>query len=552
MRNNRLIGAARGGMSEVENALVDELLAGRLDRRSFLMHGSRLGLGLPLLGAMAAMAGCSPETSPAPAAGASGGTLTIGIAMPHGEINPLTATDGATYQLYWQTAEFLCVINPDLTLKPVLAESWSPNQDGTVWTFKLRQGVKFHNGQEMKADDVVATFDALSDPAKGSTALSVFKGVLSKGGTRKVDDYTVAFHLDAANGNFPYAVSVDNYNAVILPAGYAGNYEADFMGTGPFRRESYTPRVGATFVRNPDYWGEKAKLDRLSFKFFAEPQPRILALQAGELDMLDAVPIVLASTLQQNPDISILRVAAANHRQVHMKVDRTPFADKRVRRALALTLDRKKLVDGLCNGMAAIGNDSPFGPFYPSTDKTVPQRDIDIAQAKQLMEAAGVGGGFDVQMNAMQYSDIAQYAQLMQDAAKAINIRMNLTVESQAQYYGKSVRGQSHWLDSTMGITDYAHRSTPDVALGEPYLSKGAWNASNFANAEYDRLVGAFTRALDVEAQRGVAGQIQTLLLDETPVIISYFPNLLVPVRKGVTGVPEIAAGLLLGGAAKA
>jgi len=545
-KKHGLFDAARSGLSEVENALVDDLLKGRVDRRTFLRRGSVLGVGLPLLGALAATAGagCSPQ--PTQVGATPGGTVTAGVAVPVGAVDPITVHDGGSYQLYFQTAEFLCVTQPDLTLKPVLAESWSPNEDGSVWTFNLRRGVRFHNGQEMTADDVVATFDRLSDPEGSSNALSVFRGLLSKGGTRKVDDYTVAFHLDAPSGNFPYAVSIDNYNAVILPAGYAGNYEAEFMGTGPFRLESYRPRVGASFVRNPDYWGPKALPDRIEFKFYSEPQPRLIALQAGEVDILDAIPVVLAPTLRQNPDITLIPVQSASHRQVHMKCDRGPFVDKRVRRALALVLDRQQLVDGLCHGMATIGNDSPFGSFYPSTDPTVAQRTQDIAQARQLMEAAGVASGFDVTLTAMQYSDIPQYAQLMQDAAKAIDMRLNLKLESQAQYYGRSVFGQSDWLDSTLGITDYAHRGTPDVALGNPYISDGAWNAAQFKNPTYDALVARYLRALDLDAQRSAAGDIQRLLLDETPVIISYFPNLLVPVRTGIAGLPPIAAGLLL------
>jgi peptide/nickel transport system substrate-binding protein len=508
-----------------------------------------LGVGLPLRGSLAALAGCGRE--PAHSGGAAGpgrpgGTVTAGVAMPVGAIDPVTAHDSGSYQLFFQTAEFLCVTQPDLTLKPVLAESWTHNADGTVWTFKLRRGVKFHNGHEMNADDVVATFDRLSDPKGSSNALSVFKGLLSKGGARKVDDYTVAFHLDAPNGNFPYAVSIDNYNAVILPAGYAGNYEAEFMGTGPFRLESYQPQVGASFVRNTEYWGEKALPDRIAFKFYGEPQPRLLALQAGEVDLLDAVPIVLAPTLQENPDIDILRVLSASQRQLHMKCDKGPFADKRVRQALALCLDRKKLVDGLCRGMATIGNDSPFASFYPSTDPSVPQRAQDLPKAKQLMQAAGQAQGFEVVLTTEQYSDLPQYAQLVQDFAKAIGVRIALKVESQAQYYGKSVPGQSDWLDSAMGITDFAHRGTPDVVLGNPFRSDGAWNAARFKDPRYDALVNRYLRSLDLQAQQAAAGDIQRLLLDETPVIISYFPNLLVPVRKGVHGVPPIAAGLLL------
>ena len=130
----------------------------------------------------------------------------------------------------------------------------------------------------MKADDVVASIDRLTDPANSSNALSVFKGVLSKGGTKKVDDYTVEFHLDAPNGNFPYTVSNDNYNAIILPASYSGDYEKTFIGTGPFKIEKYTPKVGASFVRNDQYWGTKALPDRVEFTFYGEMQPMILAM----------------------------------------------------------------------------------------------------------------------------------------------------------------------------------------------------------------------------------------------------------------------------------
>ena len=543
--NHRLIDTLRGGLGEVENALVDDLLAGRADRRTFLRHGSVLGVGLPVLGGLAA-AVFGPAARQARAQGTAGGTITAAVAPPTGAINPVTVHDSGSYQLYFQTAEFLCVTQPDLTLKPVLAESWTHNDDGSVWTFTLRKGVKFHNGQEMKADDVVATFDRLSDPAGASNALSVFKGLLSKGGTRKVDDYTVAFHLDSPNGNFPYAVSIDNYNAVILPAGYAGNYEAEFMGTGPFRVESYDARAGASFVRNPDYWGPKALPDRIEFKFYAEPQPRIVALQAGEVDILDAIPVIMSPAIQHSPDIVINRVRSSGQRQIHMRCDTGPFADKRVRQALALTLDRTKLVEGLCRGMGIKGNDSPFAPFYPSTDPSVPQREQDIAKAKQLMEAAGAAQGFDITLTTERYTDIPEYAQLVQDFAKAINIRINLKVETQALYYGKAVFGQSDWLDSPMGITDYAHRGVPNALLGNPLLSDGAWNAAHFKSAAYDALVPRYVKALALEAQRSAAGEIQRLLLDETPVVLAYFPDLLVPVRKGISGLPPIAAGLLL------
>src|ERR1700732_2689411 len=339
--------SARRELGDVENALVDDLLAGRIDRRVFLRHASRLGVALPLLGILGAATGIGFASRSAAAGGTiGGGVVKAAVAMPHGAIDPIRVNDSGSYQLIFQVAEFLCVTEPDLTLKPVLAESWSHNSDGSVWTFRLRRGVKFHNGVEMRAEDVVASFDRLSDPREVSNALSVFRGLLSKGGTRKVDEYTVAFHLDTPNGNFPYSVSIDNYNAVILPANYHGNYESAFMGTGPFRLDSYRPREGATFIRNPDYWGPKALPDRIEFKFYSDIQPRLLALQAGEVDMLDAIPGVMSPAIRANPDIRIMQIRSANHRQLHMRCDRAPFTDKRVRQALALTLDRKKLIAG--------------------------------------------------------------------------------------------------------------------------------------------------------------------------------------------------------------
>ena len=140
-------------------------------------------------------------------------------------------------------------------------------------------------------------------------------------------------------------------------------------------------------MRNPDYWGEKALPDRLEFKFYGDVQPRILALQAGEVDISTPSARCQPGGAEQ-----------PRHHGAACRLDRAPpvahalrhrpFTDKRVRQALALSIDRSKLVDGLCRGMAATGNDSPFAPAFPATDKTVPQRVQDIAKAKQLLEAA--------------------------------------------------------------------------------------------------------------------------------------------------------------------
>ncbi len=537
--NFKLLDALRRGRSAHENHLIDGLIDGRVSRREFMRHGSVLGLSLPFLGSVAAAVGYSAMPRLASAA-APGGTIRVSQTVPAAAIDPVKIADGGGITVMCQTAETLVLSGGDLTARPVLAESWSPNTDGTVWTFKLRQGVKFHNGKTMTADDVVASFDRIADPDNGSNALSALSGVLSKGGTRKVDDHTVEFHLDAANGGFPYMVSTDNYNAVILPADYAGDFEQNMIGTGPFKLEKYTPKVGASFVRNPDYWGEKALPDRVELSFYSDYQPQILALQGGQIDIIQQIPVLQGVGLLNDPNFDIISTPSTAHQQVHMRTDLDPFKDKRVRRAIALCLDRPKLVQGLMKGRAQIGNDSPFAAAYPQTDPSVPQREKNIAEAKELMSAAGMSG-FETTLTTEKYLEIPDYAVLIQNAIKEIGGNIKVNVLDQGAYYGDAVYGKSPWLDSDMGITDYGHRGVPNVFLSAPLRSDGTWNSAHFKNAEYDTLVNSYIASLDLESQRASAGKIQTLLLDETPLLFTYFYDFLTVTKKGATGVRPTA-----------
>ena len=538
--NHRLLDLLRRGRSEHENHLIDGLAAGRVSRREFIRYGSVLGLSAPFLGSVTAAIGFSTAPRMAHAA-ASGGTIRVAQIVPAASIDPVKIADAGGITVLSQAAETLVLSGKDLTAVPVLAESWSPNKDGTVWTFNLRKGVKFHNGKMMTADDVVATFDRLANPDNGSNALSVFTGLLSKGGTRKIDDYTVEFHLDAANGNFPYAVSTDNYNAVIIPADSDSDYEKTMIGTGPFKLEKYTPKVGASFVRNTDYWGGPAGPDRVELTFYDDYQPQILAFQGGLVDVIIQIPVLQGVGLLNDPNADIISTPSTAHQQVHMRCDVDPFKDKRVRRAIALCLDRPKLVQGLMKGRAQIGNDSPFASVFPSTDSSVAQREKNIAEAKQLMEGAGMANGFKTTLTTEKYLEIPDYAVLIQNAVKEIGGTIELNVMDQGTYYGDAVYGKSPWLDSDMGITDYGHRGVPNVFLSAPLTSNGTWNSAHFKNTEYDGLVKGYIAALDLESQRASASKIQNLLLDETPVIFSYFYDFLTAVKKGATGVQPTA-----------
>jgi peptide/nickel transport system substrate-binding protein len=550
----RRLDEVRTQRSELENHLIDEYKDGKISRREFVRRGTVVGMSIPLVSFIVAACGGGDEQGGAETSGGAqggtaqpGGTVRVALIQPTTAPNPLLVQDEGGAGMLGSTGEYLSFSDENLELQPRIAESWEPNEDGSVWTFKIRQGVKFHSGAALTANDVKATFDKLIDPDGGSAnAQSALGGVLSAGNIEASDDATVVFNLDAPNGNFPTLVSSANYNAIIFPADLdPADWGKTFEGTGPFKLEKFTPKVGASFVRNDAYWGEKANPDKIDVKFYDEEAPMVLALQGDEVDFIEHFSVSGGKALLDDPNVQVIAIRTATHRQLHMRTDMEPFTDKRVRQAIALSLDRNALVDGLWEGKADIGNDSPFAPLYPSTDTDVAQREQDLEQAKQLLADAGKEG-FTVELNTWNGFEIPDLGQLVKSYAEQIGVKINLKITDAATYYGDGVFGKSTWLDSVMGITDYGHRPVPNVYLtaalsGNPKI--GVWNSAHFANDQYDELVRQYVAALDVDSQKSVAKQIQELLLDETPIIFPYFYNFLSAAKPSLTGAVSAATG---------
>ena len=554
--DHKRLGQLRESQGEIANHVIDEFAAGRLTRRDFIRRGTVVGISVPLLGSILAACGSSgssssPSGGSSSAAGKPGAVIKAGITTPTAAINPVTIDDQGGLDMLAQTGEYLCLSTQKLTLKPVLASSWSANSKSDVWTFKIRQGVKFHNGQPLTADDVVYTYQLHTNPKGGSFALSAFGGVLVPSGVKKVDDFTVEFHLTAPNGNFPYLTSSDNYNVIILPKGYdPAKWQSSFIGTGPFVLDSYTPKSGATFTRNDKYWGTKALPSQTQFTFYDTQNPSVLALTGGTIDVIGQFSVAGGQALL-NGSYNVIKLKSSAHRELSMRCDQAPFTDPRVRQAIALSLNRPQIIQALFKGFADLGNDSPFAPVYPSTDTSVPQRTQDIAKAKSLLAAAGHASGFSTQLVTENIQEIPEYAQIIVQSAAAIGVKINLKVEAQSAYYGKGTFGNSDWLDGAMSLVDYGHRSVPNVLLGAPLQTTnaktgtGAWNAAHFSNPQYDKLATQYNAASDVGTQKTIAGQIETLLLEQTPVVFGYFYNYLTASAQGVTGAYPTAIGHL-------
>jgi len=537
---------------DAENTLIDEFLDGEMDRSDFLRRGSVFGLSLTTLGAALAAAGEAPAAFARSTAAKVGGRLRVGCIPPpaHG-LDPHTYADTGSLVTGNIAGEMLNRTTDTGKLIPELAVSWKSNPQATVWTFNLRQGVKFQNGQEMTADDVVATFKRLVDPNSGSQALSAYKGVLSPAGVQKVDAHTVAFHLDAPTGGFPYLTSSTTYQAIILPANYqTGSFEKAPQCTGAFKLVSYTPGVGATYERFDGWWGGKAALDGVDLKYFSDDAAVVSALLGSQIDLINEVHVSTGRALFNNPSVQVISAKGATHRLVPMMTDAPPFNDWRVRQAVALTLDRVAIRQRLFSGFASLGNDTPFAPVFASS-VALPQRHKDIAKAKQLMAAAGKSSGFSTQLTTYKAFELPALAQIIQNSVKAIGIKMSLRILTSTAYYAGSQLGPpkgwgtTPWLNTPINITDWGGRAIPNVYLTSSLETKGVWNASHYSNKKFDKAAKSYIAAISLKDQRKYAKQCELILQHDTPAIYPYFYYQLGGASKKVKGYHADPQGLV-------
>ena len=519
---NEKLEAYRQSAGELENHIIDEFTAGRLSRRELMMRGSVVGMSIPRLGLLADGAIAAPRRV---AAGKAGGTLRIAISKGATSFEPPDLAEQAEIITALIPGEQLTFADSKSKLVPILAESWAPSNGGKTWTFKIRQGVKFHDGTPLTAADVVASFERLVG--------SAFVGVFSAGTTKALDDHTVQFNLDTPNGLFPYQTAQTVYQAVILKKDYVkGDWIAKNMnGTGPYKLQTYTPDVSAKFVKNPDWWGLKAgltaPLDGVELQYL-DGAAKVLALKGGQVDMVDQVSYLDSKSL--GGGFTVIPLRTSNHRQMHMNTTSPLFKDKRVRQAIALCLNRPGNVKTLWGDKGEIGNDHPFWSGYVFSNNSLPQKKQNYAKAKALLAAAGKSN-LSVTLSFYQNLEMPQYAALAQQQMKKAGIQVKLKSYTSKQYFAGNIqdarkKGASPWVSVDMGIVDWGARAVPTV-----YLTRGLshyagdWNPSRFNNKTFDNLVKAFLASADLQTQKSNATKIEKLLIDETPSIFSYFYN---------------------------
>lgn len=547
-------------MNDYEDRLVEEVRTGRITRRDLIRGATVLGISSSALLSACDWGGDSEGASTTANAGPPqrGGTARIGVPVAESDVDPLTMYSPGAFATTQSVGEYLAFPDAKYKLVPKLATSWKPVKPD-VWEFKIRQGVKWHDGSPLTVDDVVATFERVTDPKVESSARSALAGVLSKGGTERVDETTVRFNLDRGFVDFPALVSAFNRGSMILPKDYeAGQFVKGGIGTGPFVLKEYVPKQRARLERNPNYWDKgKPYLDAIDFTYFDDTPPIVLALQAGEIDVFPLTPFQGSEPLFEDPNITILEAPSSQYRAVNMRVDKGPFADKRLRQAIALCLDREAIVQGLFGGRAQVGNDHAFAPIYPGTDlaqREVPQRRQDYDMAKKLLADAGHEDGLEVTLATQQLLEIPQYAITIKEQCRPAGIEIKLDNMPSERFYGESTN--QPWLITEFGIVDWGARGSAGQTIGPAFLcssvpspdlsnADAAWNSAHWCNRRFGKLVAQFDAELDEKRRAELAAEAARIQHDEVPAIISYWMKEQRATRSNVHGLSAGPASYL-------
>ena len=414
-----------------------------------------------------------------------------------------------------------------------------------MWTFQLRQGVTWQaDGSPFTSADVAATMDRLVEA--GNAAL---QGVIAAGAVDASDPNVAVFTLESPNGNFPYLVSVFNAQGSITPVNYevGTTLDASPNGTGPWMLTSFDPATGASFERNPDWWGGQTPLDAQEVQFFSDIGTMVTAIQGGAADAIVQFSVIGGDALLNSPDFTVLEIESTTHRQIWMGCSEGQFVEKAARQALALTFDREQMVSTLFQGRGVVANDHIIAPFMPFFDDSVPQRTRDVDAARAMLAEAGYPDGLQAVLHAVDLQEIPELAQLIQAGAAEAGIdwrsRWRAATRSTATQWCPPDGDPPCAGAAELGIVDYGHRPVPDVFLNAAFSTGGVWNSSQYSNPEFDAAFAEYSAAIDVEAQTVAAGKIETIMNDDVPAGVPFFYNYLSGHSTSFQGVRVSALG---------
>ena len=405
--------------------------------------------------------------------------------------------------------------------EPDLAHSWSYTEDLTEWTFNLREGLVFHDGTPCTAADVVASFEAILDPKTASPALQNVGPIAT---VTAADKTALVFKLSAPFADLP--VTLAYTNAKIVPAAIAksglARLDQQAIGTGPFKLVSFEPERLVAVERNQAYYDkDRPHLDRIEVVVYPDTTAEGSALISGDTDLMMSVQPTEYARLKGSQGVRALRVPSGQFCNVILGCNQKPFDDIRVRKALALTVDRATMVDFVVEGYGTPGGDAPLSSAYRFYAEQ-PIQKPDIAQAKKLLADAGYPDGLTATLIASDKPSVrTQLAVALREMAKPAGFTIDVQTMPHSTYLDQV------WKKGPFYVGFYNMQATADAIFSLLFTSTAAWNETHWNNAAFDKLVGEARTTVDEAKRRALYAEAQKLMHDEVPSIIPVFFDLL-------------------------
>lgn len=455
---------------------------------------------------------------------APGNILRIGIGSSPNTLDPMLTTIGDEYIYNCLVFNGLTRIREDLKLEGDLAESWTISEDIKTWTFKLRPGVKFHNGATLVAEDVAALFRRLLDPASNAPSRSQYDMIEA---VAAPDPGTVVFTLSIPYGGF--ADILADRQVKITPRGV--DLAKVPVGTGPFKFVSYTAGDRLVMAKNPDYFEPGLpKLDGAELRVIPEMSVKLAALQAGDIDVVWDLPLDQVKVLGGNPALRVESVPTASWDAAIMNNSIPPFNDKRVRQAFHLAVDKADVVELTLFGQG-VETISPIPPSHPFYAKGLAIPKADPVAAKKLLAEAGYPQGVKVTIVAPVGRPVRErLAVTLQQLAKPGGFDLQIQRVPFSSFSAEVSGKAPLYIDGFFG------RPTIDTSVYAFLRSKGSWNDRlwHYSNAAVDKPLDAARLTADLEAQKNLYGEFQAALVADPASFFAYAVNFACAYRKGV------------------